>query len=362
MVDGTQVRADGVETEGGAKRSKSALLPVLLISVLVSGFFVISLAVPDSQPVTSTQPGEAVAQPEDLRAQERGIGQVIAGFEDAVVGVSMDSDGNVVHLLWPNTRPLVERETPGEGDVSFDASGVFMASLSATSTEGRHNLLAGRFNSLRLVSEKATSFAWHDDEPGRLGYVVDLNDHWEVWGVIPGFPASVQFEGTGPIPQLVAWGEWGFAMQDDDEVALLTPEGGRKASHQGRVLASRGDGWLLVSGDSIDLLSAGGGVVRTQVGTNRVGSVLSASFSSDMQSIALVGSRGILVSPIRGEGETKELHVEDASRAIWSTDSRFLIVPRSVGLSIFDLRSVNQFFVLEDHVVSSVGIISLADS
>jgi len=133
MLDGTQVRADGVEAEGEARRSTSVLVPVLLISVLISGFFVISLAVPDAQPVASTQPGEAVAQPEDLRDQEQGIGEVIAGFEDALVGVSMDADGNVVHLLWPNTRPLVERETPGALDVSFDSSGVFMATLSARS-------------------------------------------------------------------------------------------------------------------------------------------------------------------------------------------------------------------------------------
>jgi hypothetical protein len=69
-----------------------------------------------------------------------------------------------------------------------------------------------------------------------------------------------------------------------------------------------------------------------------------------------------LVSPVRGAGETKKLEVGDASVALWSADSRFLIVPRDEGLSVFDMESVNQFFVLEDQALRAVGVIPLDDS
>jgi hypothetical protein len=265
-------------------------------------------------------------------------------------------------LLWPNAKPLIAREATSAPGASFDRSGVFIATWAAASDAGDRLLLAGRPNSLRSISEDVSSFAWHDDAPGRLGYVVEADGRWAIWQVVPGFSASLQFEGTGSIPRIAAWGEWGYALQNGGDITLLTPEGDHKAIYRGRLLASRGDGWLLVSSESIDLLSAGGGVVRTEIAPDRVGSMKSASFSPDMESIALVGSRGILVSPVRGAGETKKLEVGDASVALWSADSRFLIVPRDEGLSVFDMESVNQFFVLEDQALRAVGVIPLDDS
>jgi len=363
MIDGTQVQADGAEIEADRTRSISRFLPVGSITVLILGFMAISVALPDSDPVSEEAEAESpLAQPGDLRDSERGIGEVVAGFQDALVGIAEGSEDSVVHLLWPNSRPVITRETSSGPDIAFDTSGVFMATMSAPPGTSAPTLIAGRFNSLLPISGRVTSFAWHDGAPGRLGYVVDRADRWEIWQAIPGLTESLEIEGAAPMPQLVAWGDWGYALQDGEEITLLTQDGDQKASYRGNVLASRGDGWLLVAGASVDMLSAGGGVVRLQFEPDRVGAVKSASFSPDGESIAVVGSGGILVSPIGGDGETVEFEAADASEAIWSADSRFLVVPRLEGISIFDLQTVNQYSVLEDQEFLSVGIIAIGDS
>ena len=362
MIDGAQVRADGVETESVPTRSTSPLLPPALASVLVLGFVAISVALPESQPAATTSAEGALAQPADLRDSERGIGEVVSGFEDALVGIAEGPEGSFAHVLWPNTRPLVTRETTGAPGASFDKSGVFLAAASGSSEGSGLSLSAGRFNSIRPVSDGVRSFVWHDGSPARLGYVVDDDEGWEVWQAVPGFEPTLAISGPLPTPHLVAMGDWGFAMQDGGELRLLTEDGVHKATYDGQALVSRSDGWLLVSGKSLDLLSAGGGVVRLQPDPDRVGSLRSASFSPDGDSVALLGDDGIVIIPLSGGGETKQFDIGDASSGAWSADSRFFIVSRSSGVSIFDLRSVNQFRLLEDHELVTVAVIPLSGS
>lgn len=362
MIDGTQVQADGVEIEPGTPRSSSPFLPFVLIMILVLGFVAISVARPDSEPVSVAETDSPLERPADLRDAELGIGEVITGFQDALVGIAEAPEGSVVHLLWPNSRPVVTRETSDGTDIAFDRSGVFMATTSILPGRSGQSLVAGRVNSLDPIAESVTSFAWHDGVAGLLGYVVDRGDRWEIWRVNSGFAGSLEIEGGTPTPELVAWGEWGYALQHGAEITLFTKDGDHKAGYQGQVLTSRGDGWLLVAGETVDLLSAGGGVVRLPFQPDRVGLIKSASFSPDGKSVAVVGSEGILVSPIGDGGETIEFAVSDASEAIWSAEARFLIVPRLEGISIFDLRSVNQYSLLEDHEFRSVGIIAIGDS
>lgn len=359
MIDGTQVRADGVETETVGTRSTSRLLPVALASALVLGFVTISVALPESRPVAITETDAALVPPVDLRDVELGIGEVVSGFQDALVGIARSPDGSAAHVLWPNQRPLVTRETTVAPEASFDKSGVFLATASASSDRPGLSLSAGRFNSLRSVSEGVTSFTWHDGSQGRLGYVVHDNDGWEVWQVVPGFEPTVAIVGQPPTPQLVAMGDWGYAMQSGEQLTLLTQDGAHKASYQGRALASRPDGWLLVTGESFDLLSAGGGVVRLQIDLDRVGAVRSATFSPEGRSVAIVGSGGILITPVDGVGEIKQLDIGDASKGVWSADSRFFIVSRSTGISIFDMETVNQYRLLEEHELATLAVIPL---
>ena len=59
-----------------------------------------------------------------------------------------------------------------------------------------------------------------------------------------------------------AWGDWGFAIQDDarDSIVLFTDAGEIKDTNTGRILDSDGNGWLAIENQSVSLLSSGGGV------------------------------------------------------------------------------------------------------
>lgn len=362
MANDLQVLADGAERSGSPHRPPSSWAILAVCLTLGLGFIAVSVVSPNSHEVIPDSNDVPLDRPvRDIRAEEMGLGEVVVGFEDALVGVAITDDGSVAHILWPTGRSVVARDTVGGDTVVFDRSGSHLAATT-TPDENGMELTAGRFNSIEPIASAVTGFAWHDSLPGYLSYTTVDGDGWRLSKVVAGFGPREVLGAPDDRGRVAAWGDWGFALQSDIGVDLLTPEGQFKGTYAGRVFGSTEDGWLFMAGEHLDLVSAGGGVVRLDISPERMGLINTASFSPDGQLLAIAGSSGVLVIPVRGEGEIRELVVDDPTTVVWTADSRFLVIPAEKGVSILDLETVNRYTVLEDYAFQSIGVIQTGDS
>lgn len=356
MSNDMQVLADGAERGVSPRRPPSPWAILAVCLVLGMGFIAVSLFSPEGEeaPVESTSP-QLERPVGDVRAEEFGLGEVVQGFQDALVGVATNGEDTVVHVLWPRGRSAVERDTVGGDDVRFDRSGSHIAVTTVAS--GGSDLAVGRPNAVRPVASNVTSSIWHDSLSGQLSYTTVEDGVWRLFKLTSGFSPREVVNAPGDEGRVAAWGDWGFAIQGGEGVTLLNKEGQFKATHPGIAYASTDDGWLFMAGEHLDLVSAGGGVVRLDVSSERMGLVHAASFSPDGELLAIAGTNGVLVLPVRGDGEIREIVADDPSRMVWTGDSRFLVIPAETGVSIIDLDTVNRYLVLEGYVFQSVGVI-----
>lgn len=362
MVDDSHVVVDGAEVASPPSPQGSTKAVWISIGLLITGILgLIGLSsVPD--PATIADESVVIETPRGPDADDVSLGAVVSGLDDALVGLSWTDDDQLLRVLWPNTRGAVSGTVDtgvvsDEGRTAFDVSGYFLAVVGPDPDTGDPRLLIGRHTGLQPAPGLVTSFAWHDDEPGILSYTTDTEDGGSLWRVVSNFP-PVEIAGGGPLGwEVAAWGDWGYAMQAGDEVVLLTPDADFKATRPGRVLGSSRDGWILVSSDELELVSAGGGVQRLDIPPDRMGAIDSASFAPNGESVAIAGSRGIFVFPLHGNGERVELIVGGTNFVTWSSDSRFLIAAMPSGVVVEDLETVNQYQILDDFMFQSLAMI-----
>ena len=138
---------------------------------------------------------------------------------------------------------------------------------------------------------------------------------------------------------LEAWGDWGYAMQDRDDIVLFTPEGEIKDTATGRVLDSHSSGWMAIDGDGIELLSAGGGARELAAAaidqpTGDKASALGASFSRDGSLVAEVAD-GVTVISLADDSQVAEAE-EPAGmpQVVWSTDDEYVLYPARRGVVV----------------------------
>jgi hypothetical protein len=360
MANDLQVLADGAERSESPHRPPSPWTILAVCLALGGGFVAVSLASPSSTEAVADTTDVILDRPVgDVRAEEMGLSEVVAGFADALVGVAVTGDGSVMHVLWPTGRSVVARDTVGGDSFAFDRSGSYIATTKRDETGSA--LAAGRFNSIATVATSVTSFAWHDSRPGHLSYTTLDSDGWRLSKTIAGFSSKDVFGEPEDQGRVVAWGDWGYALESDSGVALLNQMGQLRASYPGKAFASTADGWLFMAGEHFDLVSAGGGVVRLEISPQRMGAISTASFSPNNRLLAIAGSSGVLVVPVRGDGEIMELVVDDPRTVVWTADSRFLAIPAENGVSILDLETVNRYKVLEEYAFQSIAVIPTGD-
>ncbi len=161
-----------------------------------------------------------------------------------------------------------------------------------------------------------------------------------------------------------AWGDWGFAIQEDarDNIVLFTDTGEIKDTNVGRILDSDGTGWLAIDNQGVSLLSSGGGVRGLEL-EGPEGQVLAGRFSDDGLWLALLSSEGVQV-----------VHVEDGAtpatsdgrpgvpQLTWSSDGRFVAYPGSRGLWVLDTASGNTEEILANRTFTGLEMLSLGDS
>lgn len=298
-----------------------------------------------------------------------GIAQAIPGFPDALVAVSETYTGSLQYALWPVAGELVERPLPAGdfGEVRFDSSGRWLALTTDLPESDGALLSVGNPATISPLVAGVTSFAWHDSYDGVLAYTQEVEGEWLLSVVKANRNPEVVVRGVGIDGRVIAWGDWGWAVQDDtaEEVVLFTSSGDLKTRQQGTVFGSHPSGWIVVvEGDRVSLVSGGGGVQRLDISLGAVGDVVAAVLSPDADLIALVGSQGIKIAPVDGEGEVVVVpRTFDEDQVTWSSDSRFLVVPAARGVLIVDTGGGSLLSTaLATSDVKAVAVIALSGS
>lgn len=314
------------------------------------------------------QPAEEIAdQPasETTVSEPEGVGEVVQGFPDTLVAVTQVS-GNLSYLTWPLSGPPLSASMAGfsSGTVRFDSSGRLLAMASPVADSDLALLSMGAPQRIRAIAADVSGFAFHDSEAGRLAYTQVVDGEWQLWTVDASLEPELITGDVGAFGSVASWGDWGYAVQDEGAVTLLTPAGEVKAQTVGRALDSAPDGWLAVSDDGLKLVSAGGGVRRLEADELGIlGEVESASFSPDGTKLDVVGGGGHLIIPLDGEGQVVHAPVTSGfPQLAWSSDSRFVVSPWIRGVLIIDsVVDGKSYTALTRQTVVAVATIPLAN-
>jgi hypothetical protein len=279
-------------------------------------------------------------------SSDQGVSGEVPEFPDALVAVADTVGSGHDYLLWPVAGTLVTRSMTGGGDVQLDSTGRFVA-LSEDVPDLPGLLLSmGRFNGMRPISSRVTSFEWHDSQAGKLAYTIENDVEWRLYRVTGGFTPSLVTTGTLEGGTVAAWGDWGYAIQlPDDRVRLLTPSGEPKDVESGVALASHESGWILVNDGELKLVSAGGGV-RELAGSDVPETILAASFSPDGSRAGVLTRLGVVIVDLNDSEEDTLAPGVRGGWVTWSSDSRFVVAPASSGVSIYDVSSDESHDVL----------------
>ncbi len=338
----------------------------LLIGV---GLSVLFLRVDVTSPPTA-YPTETTVTGQGNDNVQAGITDVVDGFPDGLIS-TVRADGRSLELLiWPLRGEFYERAIPvgsstPPGPVSFDISGSRLATVLPLPDRPFGMLYAGVPEIAPIIDVDVTGFAWHDSRPHALSYTTFADGELLLWASrdTRGKPELVA-RSVGIEGHLAAWGDWGYAVQDDtqDSIVLFTDTGEIKDTHPGWVLDSYGTGWLAIDNDGVSLLSAGGGV-RGLDREGLDGNFTAGQFSDDGDFLALLTSDRILVVSLEDDSELIESGGGSGVPQItWSSDGRFVMYPGQRGIWVIDTSNGAIHQILETHTFTGLGILPLSES
>ena len=319
---------------------------------------------PPEEAVTSTTAGA------DAGVEQGGIGDVIEGFPDGLVAVTR-SDGQSLELLvWPLRGEPIERTIPvgvsrPPDPVEFDISGRRLATLLPVPDQAVGVLYAGVPQDAAIIATDVTGYAWHDTDASQLAYTTFVDDELQLWALHQGNgePGLVT-RAVGIDGHVEAWGDWGFAIQDDarDSIVLFTDTGEIKDTNVGRILDSDGTGWLAIDNQGVSLLSSGGGVRGLEL-EGLEGQVLAGRFSDYGQRLALLSSEEVQVVDVEDSATpvTYDGH-PGVPQLAWSSDGRFVAYPGSRGIWVLDTAIGSTEEILTNMTFTGLEMLSLGDS
>ena len=339
------------------------------------GWLAVGMVLGAGLAVLVLRPGGMQQAPTSTTASETevalgGIAQVIEGFPDGLTAVTRSDGQSLELLIWPVRGEPIERTIPVGASrppdpVEYDVSSRRIATLLPVPDHVDGALYAGVPQDAAIIATDVTGFAWHDTAALQLAYTTFVDDELQLWVLRDNRRASDPIaRAVGIIGHVEAWGDWGFAIQDDadDEIVLFTDLGEIKDTSAGRILDSDGSGWLAIDNQGVSLLSSGGGVMGLEL-DEIDGDVLAGRFSTDGQRLALLTNDGARVVSI----EDGSVSIESDGRpgvpqVAWSSDGRFLVYPGPVGIWVIDTVSGETAEILPNRTFTGVGMLPIASS
>jgi hypothetical protein len=348
---------------GSDERPRTPWMWLAVGLVLGAGSTILFLRTDDPAASTSTTLSGVAVEPRE------GIGDVIEDFPDGLVAVSRGDGQSLQLFVWPlkgepriRTIPIGVARPPGP--VTFDVASRRIATLLPVPDEEDGVLYAGVPEQAGIVATGVTGYAWHDTEPSRLAYTTFADGELVLWALSePAAEPQVVTRAVGIVGSVRAWGDWGFAVQDEERtsVILLTDGGEIKTTHPGRLLDSDGVEWLAIADDGVSLVSSGGGVSSGPEALNR--EVIAARFSPDGGDLALLASDGASVISL----ETGATLVESAERPgvpemVWTSDEGQVLYPATSGILVMDTTDGSSTILLTERIFTGVGVLPVETS
>lgn len=349
MAGEVRVVEDGAEQQRRSPQSPDSpswawMLVGLLVGLGASILFI--NAAPDETPLSQDSPsptlGETVPTFAESASEETpgtvGIAAAVESFPDTLVAVVRDSGSTLHHLTWPVSGEPGTDSLAGFASelIRFDASSRVVAIASDVPGASGKLLSMGVPRRVWPVATDVTGFSWHDDEPGLIAFTEVVDDEVLLWTADSSLEPQLVTRGVGLGQSVAAWGDWGFAIQGEGQVVLLTPSGDLRTRVAGRALDSDPSGWLVVAeGSSLRLVSSGGGVDRFDVDLDVLGEVHAAEISPDRSKVVVAGEEGHLILKVDGEPILTPVGV-GYPQLSWSSDSRYVLSPSLAGVLIVD--------------------------
>jgi len=379
MAGDNRVFVDGVDPgdpEEPKKSSARVLTGGILAGVVLGAALFSSTVGNETEPVVPSTNELEVSSPTLPRF---GVTALVPGFPDALVAISGTTTGepgaevDLEHLLWPSTadevvRPLIAGDP---GPVAFDAAGVWLAVTTVMEDRSGLDLISGR-GVLHETASSVTSFAWHDSREGELSYTSTAGGDWTlnyVRGPMSPLQVESAFLSSGLVADgsIAAWGDWGWAIQAYGEtpaVWLLDAEAEMVASVPGMAFDSHPSGLLaVVDGSEVRVLRADGtgtGLDRTVA---NIGPVAAAAISPNGKRLAVLGFDGLILLPLDESPVVAVFEpIVGYPQAAWSSDSRFVLVPGPLGVSVIDTESNTWAEAFPNRGIRAVGVIRLGQS
>lgn len=153
-------------------------------------------------------------------------------------------------VMWPQTGdPIKIQLTSDVWTAAYDAAQSRIAVTLRRQAGGERSLHVGYLGDLRYVTSSVTSFAWHPTDPSAIAWVEENKDGYALVmaTVSDGLVMATQVALVGKRVRLVAWGSWGFALQDDGGLTTFAPSGTPIAHGDVQFVAAGSDGRLIVA-------------------------------------------------------------------------------------------------------------------
>ena len=299
-----------------------------------------------------------------------GVSHAVEGFPDGLVAVTRSDGRSLALLIWPLLGEPYQRTIPVGASrppdpVEFNATGRRIATLLPVPDQGLGVLYAGVPENAEIIANDVTGYAWHDTDSFRLAYTTVADGELVLWAQRPDLAEpELVARAVGIEGRLAAWGEWGYAVQDEgrDSVVLFTENGEIKDTSPGRVIDSYRSGWLAIDDGGMALLSAGGGVKRLQL-EEAGGAVLAGRFSPNGEQLGLLSREGLQIIALDDDtGLLSSAGRPGVSSLVWSSDGRFALYPGTRGIWVVDTTSDSAEQVLTNRIFTGLGIAPLDGS
>jgi len=299
-----------------------------------------------------------------------GIADVIQGFPDGLITVTRSDGQSLELLIWPVHGEPIERTIPVGASrppdpVEFDVSARRIATLLPVPDHVDGVLYAGVPQDAAIIATDVTGFAWHDTAALQLAFTTYVDDELQLWVLRDNRrEPDLVARAVGIVGHVEAWGDWGFAIQDDadDDIVLFTDLGEIKDTSSGRILDSDGTGWLAIDNQGVSLLSSGGGVMGLE-SDDIDGEVLAGRFSGDGQRLALLTNEQAYVVSIENGASSVESDARPGvPRLAWSSDGRFVVYPGPVGMWVLDTSNGETEEILPNRTFTGLGMLPIAAS
>jgi hypothetical protein len=314
----------------------------------------------DTAPETSTT--TSTLGPQDTRVVAiTGIGEEIPGFPDGLMATKRGEGLGLELVVWPESGDPSVRSVPfgtssPPDPVTFDLSGRLAATLIPAPPDNVTSILyAGVPEAAAIISLDVSGYAWHDSVPEVLAYSTFEDGETRLWITHGNLALSEPFaQVVGIDGGVAAVGEWGFAVQDGDDVAIFDFFGEMTQLGVGRILGSEPSGWLAVDNDAgLTLMNVDGS--SRVVAPNE--SPLDATFSPDGTLLATLTGEGLKVSSLV---EARDVAVTSERpgmpQVVWSSDSRYALYPGLRGVVVLNTSDGSVRELMPTDIVTGLGL------